>query len=242
MPTKTGITLSAALWQSFANKMDYLRMSSMSSKSEIVEEELILSTLCNENTSLVSVQRFFQQKDFIRVFIPSVCLLTESEWDNLRNIRKTVTSDIIRLMYSKVFRKMIKKEIEKETPASEDASEIENVDAEMVLTTSMVELLKSHLESRIGDVFECTGCDLNHENQLGHDCVTMNHDRRLHRYGDIAILSMDLELLAREFVQQNLHIINYVTDDFLNRLDMLCLIQNAKDLYILSDPCPDRLF
>ena len=51
-----------------------------------------------------------------------------------------LTSDIIRLMYSKVFRKVIKKEIEKQTSASEVASEIENVDAEMVLTTSMVEL------------------------------------------------------------------------------------------------------
>ena len=45
MPTKTGITLSAVLWQSFANKMDYLWMSSIPSKNEIVEEELIFSTM-----------------------------------------------------------------------------------------------------------------------------------------------------------------------------------------------------
>lgn len=243
IPTKTGITLSPLSWQGFANKMCYSGLPCISSRSEVIEEELMISTVCIEGKTHVSMQRFYQRKDFIRVFLPTICVLTESEWDTLCSIHKAVTSDIIRLMFGRIFRKMIMEEIHKQTPASKNPSQdIENVDAEMVLTSSLTELFKSHLESNISNVFECSGCINDNNNQLGHDCVCMNHERRLHRYGDIAIFSMDLELLTKEFVQQNSHIVNYITDEFLAKLDMLCLIQSAKEMYVLSDPCPDRLF
>lgn len=74
---------------------------------------------------------------------------------------------------------------------SANPSETRFDDAEIVSTTSMVELLKCHLEANINNVFECIGCEENFGYQLEHDCVTINHGRKLHRYGNVAIFSMD---------------------------------------------------
>lgn len=242
IPTKMGVTLSPILWQSLTKKLDYLNPSCLSSKSEIIDEELMISTVSIEDTPHIILQRYFQRKDFVRVFTPTICLLSDSEWQTLRNIHKDVTTDIIRELFCKIFPKMILKEADQQMSPSANPSEMGNDDAEMVLTTSMVELLKCHLEASINNVFECIGCEENFGNQLGHDCMTMNRDRKLRRYGNVAIFSMDLELLAQEFVQQNVQIISYVTKGFFNNLDMSRLIENAKELYIASDPCPDLMF
>lgn len=102
----------------------------------------MISTVSIEDTPHIILQRYFQRKDFVRVFTPTICLLSDSEWQTLRNIHKDVTTDIIRELFCKIFPKMILKEADQQMSPSANPSEMGNDDAEMVLTTSMVELLK----------------------------------------------------------------------------------------------------
>ncbi|GBM99544.1 hypothetical protein AVEN_250612-1 [Araneus ventricosus] len=115
-------------------------------------------------------------------------------------------------------------------------------DVEMVLSMSLTELLAGNIKSRIDDVLVCKGCLENQANQLGHECVTMNFESRHSLYGDLAILSIDIELLVKEFVEKNMQMLNYINDTFLNNLNIVLLVKNASDMYIASDIMPHRMF
>lgn len=238
VPTTMGVTLSPVQWQTLAD--DFESLIPTYEKPEIVKDFLMLSAVENEQSINFVLQRYIRRKDFVRVFLPSVCILSELEWKNLKNIHAKVSKEIIFALYSRSFPKIVLKEVSKQTISN--MTDIENCDAEMVLTTSLLELLKQHLQMKIDELFVCSGCDANYENQLGHECITFNYNQRLSRCGNLAFLSIDLELLASEFIQHNLHIVNYITEEFLSKLDVHSMLTNVKEIYVTSDPDPLRMF
>lgn len=143
-------------------------------------------------------------------------------------------------MSGEFLKKRILSEVTKRSPRSN--LEMEQRDVEMVLSTSLTEILSTHLKDRIGDVLVCHGCRENQANQLGHECITLNHESRHRLYGDLALFSLDIELLAKDFVDQNAQMINYVNQDFLNNLNIDLLLKNASEMYIASDIMPHRMF
>lgn len=238
VPTTMGVTLSSVQWQTLAD--DFESLIPTYEKPEIVKDFLMLSMVEKEETTNFVLQRYVQRKDFMRVFLPSICVLSESEWQTLKEIHFKVTEEITLVLYGKLFPKLILKEVSKQTFSN--TTDIENCDAEMVLTTSLIELLKQHLQMKIDELFVCSGCDANYENQLGHECITFNYNQRLSRCGNLAFFSIDLELLASEFIQQNLHIVNYITEEFLSNLNVHSMLTNVKEVYVTSDPDPLRMF
>ncbi|GBN62219.1 hypothetical protein AVEN_75343-1 [Araneus ventricosus] len=106
----------------------------------------------------------------------------------------------------------------------------------MVLTTPSVEVLKSYIEDGIQKIFDCDGCNRNLGNQLGHDCIYMSFDWRIKRYGELSICNIDFNALSRDFVKQNIGICNYISGNFIDKLDAESLIQSSAELYIADDP------
>ncbi|GFT57580.1 PC4 domain-containing protein [Trichonephila clavipes] len=114
-------------------------------------------------------------------------------------------------------------------------SEFDCIDAEIVLTTSMVELLCNHIQENISSLFICYGYLDRNENQLGHECMTYSNEQRISKYGDLAILNMDWDKLFTDFVNRNIQMVNYMSEIFINKLNMNVLIENAKQMYVATD-------
>ncbi|GFW84480.1 PC4 domain-containing protein [Trichonephila clavipes] len=125
-------------------------------------------------------------------------------------------------------------EVAKHSPFSKSDC-VDTIDAEMVLTTSMVELLCNHIEENISSLFVCFGCLEGYENQLGHECMTYSNGQRISEYGDLAILNMDWDKLVADFVNRNIQMVNYMNEMFLNKSNMNVLIENAKQMYVARD-------
>ncbi|GBN52808.1 hypothetical protein AVEN_221775-1 [Araneus ventricosus] len=115
-------------------------------------------------------------------------------------------------------------------------------DVEMVLSMSLRELLEDNIKSRIEEMTVCNGCIENQANHLAHECMTMNFESRHSLYGVLAILSMDIEIVVRNFIERNTQMLNYINEVFLNNLNMDLLIKNVCDMYIASDTMPHRMF
>ncbi|GBN43358.1 hypothetical protein AVEN_80821-2-1, partial [Araneus ventricosus] len=173
---------------------------------------LFLSSAWVENVPYVSLQRFVTKKDSSRRFLPSLCLLTEREWDRLQRIRKKITESCKSLMFRNFLKKKILLEVSSRSPRTNLQMELSDV--EMVLSTSLTEIFADNIKSRIDDVLVCNGCLQNQANQLGHECVTMNFESRHSLYGDLAILSVDIELLVKDFVEKNMQMLNYINETF----------------------------
>lgn len=240
--TKRGVSLSPAVWQGFASTLNSVNFPMNSADILIVEDSVMLSTVCKNGEQYISIQRFFQKRDFSRKFIPSICLLSEHEFKELIRIHKIVTSSVISVMYERVYRRLLMQEVKNRTPTTVIQGDDNAEEEEIILTTSMTELLKDYLEVGIADVFQCNGCYAGHENQLGHECITYNHDYRVSIYRERALLKIDLNNFVRDFMERNIQLSNSITENFINSLNMSNLIQAAVDLYIASDLDPMRVF
>ncbi|GFY21829.1 PC4 domain-containing protein [Trichonephila clavipes] len=172
--------------------------------------------------------------DFTRKFLTPVSMLKETEWNVLKDIHKQITSKTVSIMFGRVFLKLLRQEVAKHIPFPKSDC-IDCIDAEMVLTTSMVELLCNHIEENISSLFVCFGCLEGYENQLGHECMTYSNGQRISEYGDLAILNMDWDKLVADFVNRNIQMVNYMNEMFLNKLNMNVLIENAKQMYVARD-------
>ncbi|GBM58812.1 hypothetical protein AVEN_179354-1 [Araneus ventricosus] len=206
----------------------------------IIHNALFLTSGWIENVPCVSLQRYVTKQDFSRQFLPSVCLLTETERYQLQCIRKKISESCKSLMFNNFLKKKIPLEVSSRSPRINLQMELSDV--EMVLSMSLTELLADNIKSRIEDVTVCNGCIENQANQLGHECVTMNFESRHSFHGDMAILSMDIEIVARDFIERNVQMLNYINEAFLNNFNMDLLIKNACDMYIASDTMPHRMF
>ncbi|GFX97557.1 hypothetical protein TNCV_2841171 [Trichonephila clavipes] len=92
------------------------------------------------------------------------------------------------LAFDHMLRNLLLSEASKITPSAvvnTDASEVE-----LMLTTSLIELLCDFLGNSITDVFECYGCAQQYGNQLAHECITMDYETRIRLYGDLAVFSL----------------------------------------------------
>lgn len=239
LPTKRGISLTPAQWQSFVNEMDSVRLSSDSKRITIGKDSVLIGIERIDDQPHISLQCFFQTKDFSRRFVPSICLLRESEWNELKRVRKEITSSAVRVMFDHLFRKILLQETRKRMPSNIISES--NSDIESALTTSMAELLKDYLSSNIAEIFQCSGCEMELGNQLGHECIMSGNDYRADVYGDRALLNIDLHSFVNDFIERNIQISNYLSECFISSLDTSCLIKTAIDLYVASDPEPMRV-
>lgn len=238
-PTKRGITLTASLWQALSTAMDLIPSSELN-EMHIIEKSILLSSEYINDVRYISMQRFFQKNDFTRKFVPSSCLISESEWEELKRIRKEISSLAVRVMFGRVFQGLLLCEVKKRIPQLfvQEKSE----DAEIILTTSMSELLSDYLKSNIEEIFMCNGCDMNLGNQLGHECVTQTNEIRSQIYGDRALLRIDLINFVNDYVERNCQICKYINEYFVKSLNMSNIVKTALDLYVASDPNPMRMF
>lgn len=195
-PTRKGITLSPTVWQAFCTDLDSSWSEQELSNLKIIENSVMVSKERINEVKHFLVQRFFQKRDFSRKFVPSVCLLNETEWKELKRISKEVNSTAIAVMFGRVFRRLLMQEVQSRTPSTPEPGN--NAEEEMILTTSMTELLKDYLERNIGELFKCNGCENGWENQLGHECVTEDNNFRAHIYGDFAFLRIDLNDFVKD--------------------------------------------
>ncbi|GBL60037.1 hypothetical protein AVEN_40776-1 [Araneus ventricosus] len=237
-PTEHGIDLSPLLWQSFTKKMEFLNMPNSSGDINIIENILMISTKWINEEAFVNLQLIFEKEDLTSQFSPSVCLLSKEQWVCLKQIRKDVTFAATCLLFGKIFMNLLRKEISAQTPKALFTDECSDI--EIVLITSLLELLRDYLEENIQLVQKCHGCETFQGNPLAHECVAYNYER-LNYYGDLAIFNMNSRQLVRDFVQKNAHIINYVNETFIANLNMLNLIEKAKEMYVATDPIPIRL-
>ncbi|GBL88055.1 hypothetical protein AVEN_133712-1 [Araneus ventricosus] len=199
-PTKNGVSFSPYVWESLVTEMDNSSLPSETGKVLIVRDTLFLSTAWIEDKPFISFQRYVTKVNFSRQFLPSVCLLTETEWDQLQFIRKKISDSCKSLMFGNFLKKIILLEVSSRSKRTNLQMNLSDI--EMVLSTSLTEILADNIRSRIDDVLVYKGCLENQANQLGHDCVTMNFESRHCLYGDLAILSIDIELLVKEFVDK----------------------------------------
>ncbi|GFU79792.1 PC4 domain-containing protein [Trichonephila clavipes] len=109
-------------------------------------------------------------------------------------------------MFGCVFLKLLRKEVAKHIPFPK--SDFVCIDAEIVLTTSMLELLRNHIQENISSLFICYECLEGYANQLGHECMTYSNEQRISEYGDLAILNMDWNKLVADFVKRNIQIMS----------------------------------
>ncbi|GBN19248.1 hypothetical protein AVEN_65986-1 [Araneus ventricosus] len=143
-------------------------------------------------------------------------------------------------MFGNFLKKKILLEVSSRSPRTNLQMELSGV--EMVLLMPLTKILADNIKSRIDDELVCKGCLENQANQLGHECVTMNFESKHSLYGDLAILSIDIELLVKAFVEKNMQMLNYINENFLNNLNIILLVKNACDMYIASDIILHRMF
>ncbi|GFV08214.1 PC4 domain-containing protein [Trichonephila clavipes] len=194
----------------------------------------MISTVFIENIPNIIFQRYFQKKDYSKKFVPGTCVLSENNWLELQRIHKIITESVMWLTFDRMLRNLLLSEASKIMPSAvvnTDASEVE-----LVLTTSLIELLCDYLGNSIADVFECYGCVQQYGNQLGHECITMDYETRIRLYGGLALFTIDFEQLIKDFIQRNIQLLNYLNPIFVNKWDMLSIFDNAKKMYITSDP------
>ncbi|GFW42903.1 PC4 domain-containing protein [Trichonephila clavipes] len=234
LPTKDGITVTPSVWLALVREFSAIDQAFEDGKVFVIKDCLLLSRTVIENVTHIIIQRYFQRKDFTRKFLTPVSMLKETEWNVLKDIHKQITSKTVSIMFGRVFLKLLRQEVAKHIPFPKSDC-IDCIDAEMVLTTSMVELLCNHIEENISSLFVCFGCLEGYENQLGHECMTYSNGQRISEYGDLAILNMDWDKLVSDFVNRNIQMVNYMNEMFLNKLNMNVLIENAKQMYVARD-------
>ncbi|GFW29952.1 PC4 domain-containing protein [Trichonephila clavipes] len=234
LPTKDGITVTPSVWLALVREFSAIDQAFEDGKVFVIKDCLLLSRTVIENVTHIIMQSYFQRKDFTRKFLTPVSMLKETEWIVLKDIHKQITSKTVSIMFGRVFLKLLRQEVAKHIPFPKSDC-VDCIDAEMVLTTSMVELLCNHIEENISSLFVCFGCLEGYENQLGHECMTYSNGQRISEYGDLAILNMDWDKLVADFVNRNIQMVNYMNEMFLNKLNMNVLIENAKQMYVARD-------
>ncbi|GFY56752.1 PC4 domain-containing protein [Trichonephila inaurata madagascariensis] len=166
LPTKDGIIVTPSVWLALVREFAAIDQVFDDGKVFVIKDCLLPSRTVIENVTYVIWQRYFQRKDFSRKFMTPVSMLKETEWNALKDIQKQITSKTVSIMFGRVFLKLLTKEVAKHNPFPK--SDFDFIDAEIVLTTSMVELLCNHIQENVSSLFICYGCLEGYENQLGH--------------------------------------------------------------------------
>ncbi|GFR09669.1 PC4 domain-containing protein [Trichonephila clavata] len=164
LPTKDGITVTPSVWLALVRQFAAIDQAFDDGKVFAIKDCLMLSRTVIENVTYIICQRYFQRKDFSRKFLTPVSMLKETEWKVLyiKYIQKQITSKTVSIMFGRVFLKLLRKEVAKHIPFPKP--DYDCIDAEIVLPTSMVELLCNHIQENISSLFICYGCLEGYEN------------------------------------------------------------------------------
>ncbi|GFY73279.1 PC4 domain-containing protein [Trichonephila inaurata madagascariensis] len=147
LPIKDGITVTPSVCLALVREFDAIDQAFDDGKVFVIKDCLLLSRTVIENVTYIIWQRYFQRKDFSRKFLTALSMLKETEWNALKDIHKQITSKTVSIMLGRVFLKFLRKEVAKYIPFQK--SDFNCIDAEIVLTTSMVELLCNHIQENI---------------------------------------------------------------------------------------------
>ncbi|GBN29705.1 hypothetical protein AVEN_51379-1 [Araneus ventricosus] len=115
-PTKNGDSFSPYVWESLVTEMDNSSLPSETGKVVIIRNTLFLTTAWIENVPYVSLQEYVTKQGFSSQFLPSVCLLTETEWNQLQCIRKKISENCKSLMFNNFLKKKILLEVSSRSP------------------------------------------------------------------------------------------------------------------------------
>ncbi|GBM40981.1 hypothetical protein AVEN_250305-1 [Araneus ventricosus] len=183
-PSKKGITVTSFIWQNlckFFEPDDFGDELSSLPKITVLHDSLLLSCIVEEvtDTAYVTMQRYFVKRDMSRDFAPGVCVISLAEWECLKSVQEDESKSVYSVLFGKTFRAKVLGEIKRQNPPSVNDDSLTPSDAEMVLTTSLVEVLKSYVEEGIQKILDCDGCNRNLGNQLGYDCIYMSFDLRI---------------------------------------------------------------
>ncbi|GBM82936.1 hypothetical protein AVEN_43859-1 [Araneus ventricosus] len=99
-PTKNGVTFSPYVWESLVTEMGNSSLPSETGKVLIVRHIVSNPVHGFQNVPYVSLQRYVTKQDFSRQFLPSVCLLSETEWNQLQWVLPTSTFYFIIIIIS----------------------------------------------------------------------------------------------------------------------------------------------
>lgn len=193
-PTRKGVTLTPFVWQSLAAEMDFIGLPSPTGEIAIVRNSLMLSSAYIDEQPYVVLQKFFQRKDFSRQFFPDVMLLTQSEWDLLKELTDHVNRQVSDLQFT-VFRRLVLREAAVRAPSAVFSGNMCVPEMERVLVMSLTDVLKAAVIS------------------TGHD-VSM------------ALSLIDFKKLSADFIEKNVQIVNYITEEFLGKIDFKNLVNN----------------
>lgn len=240
IPTKNGITLSPILWQILSeswDKVDFVDLPSYANAYSVVRNELLLSTLFvqEEGDVCINMQRFFMKKDHSRQFLTSVCFLNERQWKSLKEIKDDISQSVLTLMFKKALPYHINIELSK--MSSIPKTDVESIDAEIVLNTSLTEQLKEALELNICQIEReyCDGCVRDLANQLGHDCLNWRPSMKLNRYFSLAMCNINIRTFANSFLSANISICKSITQGFFDSLNVSLIVESVKKLYVAND-------
>ncbi|GFS44267.1 PC4 domain-containing protein [Nephila pilipes] len=94
-PTKSGITLIPSVWLALVREFAANDQAFQDGKVFVVKDCLVHSRTVIENVTYISLHRYYQRKDFSRKFLAPVFMLNETEWNELKNIHKQITSKTV---------------------------------------------------------------------------------------------------------------------------------------------------
>ncbi|KAG8175724.1 hypothetical protein JTE90_010263 [Oedothorax gibbosus] len=228
-----GIVLSPFLWQSLCASLENPALVDLptSFKSiSMLKNELFLATVERNNEMCVTLQKSFMNQDFARYFLPELLIISEYQWTRLKDVNSLVTEIVLRFLLKHELKSLILLETEKLTMPDYNES-VEKTNAEMVLNVSLCEFLKIHLDKAMNIVFECDGCRINYANQLGHECMTMPDNEKLSKYFNLAFVTFDWKKIAFDFVYENKGLVRFITETFLDGLDVHYVLDCVRKLY-----------
>ena len=231
--SSNGIVLSPFLWQSLCASFEnpaFIDLPTSFESVSMVKNELFLATVERNNEMCITLQKCFMKQDLSRYFLPELLTISEYQWTRLKDVNSLVTEIVIRFLLKHELKFWILLETEKLT--MDDCKEsVEKTDAEMMLNVSLCEFLKIHLDKAINILFECDGCRLNYGNQLGHECITMSDDEKLAKYFNLAFVTFDMKKIAFDFVYENKGLVRFITETFLDSLDVHYVLDFVRKLY-----------
>ncbi|GBO45689.1 hypothetical protein AVEN_263223-1 [Araneus ventricosus] len=146
-PTKNGVSFSPSVWETLSNQMHRLPIPSNLEQAIIIRNTLFRTSECIENVPCVSLHRYVTKQDFSRQILPSVCLLTETEWYQRQCIREKISDSCKSLMFNNFLKKKILLEVSSLSPRTNLQMELSDV--KIMISMSLRELLADNIKSRI---------------------------------------------------------------------------------------------
>lgn len=205
----------------------------------IVNNELFIASMYEQEHRQIVLQKVLLRNDFSRIFVPSISIIDEIQWNVIESYRDNITQSIFTMMFRSLFRKNVFGAF-KRAPQQQNPRSSASIDGQgkTFLISSLTDIMNVQVQKNIGELLmnNCDGCDENQPNQLGHECMTMSYELQLAKYFDKAICKMDMKTIATTFATKCINYKKYFTNAFFNELNFSDILNTLKDMFLMSDP------